>query len=215
MRAHPHDPDSEPGLTRDEAGNASGLEIGPCRFGEPEQRWMLELAREALTAAITRVDSSSLSQAPPGLDEHKSCFVTLTKHGELRGCVGNLMPHGTLHQMIVENARRAALRDPRFPPVQPGELAEVKIEISVLSEARPLSYGSPEELLGLLQPHQDGVLLRIGSSVAMFLPQVWQHLPDKVQFLERLAQKAGYPPSAWREKDTSVSVYSVQSFSEN
>jgi len=125
------------------------------------------------------------------------------------------VPHGPLCQTIIENVRRAAFRDPRFPPVQSGELAELKIEISLLNEARPLHYDSPQELLDLLHPNEDGVLLQIGGRIAMFLPQVWQQVPDKVQFLDRLAQKAGCPPAAWRTKEASVSVYSVESFGEN
>lgn len=186
-------------------------------FSPPERRFMLELARAALANAVIQADNSPLplAQVPLGLVEAKACFVTLTKHGSLRGCVGNLMPHASLYQTIIENVRRAALSDPRFPPVQANELPELKIEISLLNEARPLRYASPEQLLALLHPNQDGVLLRIGARLAMFLPQVWQQIPDKEQFLARLAQKAGCPPAAWRAEDASVSVYSVESFGEN
>ncbi len=186
-------------------------------FGEPERRLMLDLARQALARAVGHSEHSAspLVPVPPGLIQPKACFVTLTKHGALRGCVGNLAPHAPLYQTVAENARRAALRDPRFPPVQASELDDLKIEISVLNDAQPLHYESPEQLLSLLRPNQDGVLLQIGGRLAMFLPQVWQQLPDKVQFLDRLAEKAGCPASAWRNKDTSVSVYSVESFGEN
>ena len=109
----------------------------------------------------------------------------------------------------------AALRDPPFSPVRPDEVAGIKIEISVLTEPQPLAFTSPDDLLGKLQPHQDGVVLRIGERGATFLPQVWEQIPDKVRFLEHLSEKAGCAPDAWRGRETSVSIYHVECFEEN
>lgn len=184
-------------------------------LAEPERRLMLGLAREALASSFDQTAIQPPNPVPPGLTEIRACFVTLMKHGALRGCVGNLAPDGPLHQTIIEIARKAAFRDPRFPPVEATEVPDLKIEISVLNEAQPLQFRSPEELLNLLRPDVDGVLLEIGGRIAMFLPQVWKQIPDKVQFLDRLAEKAGYRPAAWRGKHTHVSVCSVESFGEN
>ena len=151
---------------------------------------------------------------PPKLAEKKACFVTLTKDGALRGCIGHLTAMEPLHQAVAENARNAALRDPRFLPVKPDELDKIKIEISVLTEPQPLAFSSPEDLLSKLHPNEDGVLLHIGPRTATFLPQVWAQIPDKVEFLEHLSQKAGCEPSAWRGKDVSVSIYHVECFEE-
>ena len=85
-----------------------------------------------------------------------------------------------LHQAVAENARNAALRDPRFLPVKPDEVDKIKIEISVLTEPQPLAFSSPEDLLNKLHPNEDGVLLHIGPRTATFLPQVWAQIPDKV-----------------------------------
>ena len=101
-----------------------------------------------------------------------------------------------------------------MPPVQPGEADKIKIEISVLTEPKPLPFSSPEDLLHKLKPEEDGVLLEIGRSGATFLPQVWEQLPDKVDFLNHLAQKAGCAPGDWRGKDVSVSTYHVEAFKE-
>ena len=90
----------------------------------------------------------------------------------------------------------------------------IKIEISVLTEPQPLAFSSPEDLLGKLHPNRDGVILRIGPRTSTFLPQVWEQLPDKAQFLNHLAQKAGCKTSAWRGKDAQVSVYHVECFEE-
>ena len=119
-----------------------------------------------------------------------------------------------LHQAVAENARNAALRDPRFPPVQPDELDKIRIEISVLTEPQPLAFSSPDDLLSKLHPNEDGVLLHIGPRTATFLPQVWAQIPDKVEFLEHLSQKAGCEASAWRGTDVSVSIYHVECFEE-
>jgi len=151
---------------------------------------------------------------PPKLAETKACFVTLTEGGELRGCIGHILPQEPLYQAVVDNARNAATRDPRFLPVQPGEADKIKIEISVLTEPQPLSFSSPEDLLNKLKPEEDGVLLQIGSRGATFLPQVWEQLPDKVEFLDHLAQKAGCAPDDWRGRSVNVSIYHVEAFKE-
>jgi AmmeMemoRadiSam system protein A len=125
------------------------------------------------------------------------------------------LPQEPLYQAVVDNARNAATRDPRFLPVQSDEVSKIKIEISVLTEPQPLRFTSPEDLLNKLQPYEDGVLLQIGSHGATFLPQVWAQIPDKVEFLNQLSRKAGCAPSAWRGKETTVSIYHVESFEES
>ena len=151
---------------------------------------------------------------PPPLLEKRACFVTLTKGGALRGCIGHLTALEPLHQAVASNARSAALRDPRFPPVQPEEVEDIHIEISVLTEPQPLAFSSPDDLLSKLRPNEDGVLLQIGPRTATFLPQVWAQIPDKEQFLQHLSQKAGCEPSAWRGQDVSISIYHVECFEE-
>jgi AmmeMemoRadiSam system protein A len=141
--------------------------------------------------------------------------VTLTENGELRGCIGHIVPQEALYQAVEDNARSAATRDPRFEPVRPDEVKKIKIEISVLTEPQPLSFKSPEDLLNKLEPGEDGVVLRIGPYGATYLPQVWEQLPDKVQFLNHLAQKAGCAPEDWRGRNVSVSIYHVEAFKES
>ncbi len=134
--------DSNPGAATSSASEPvpSATPLPVQDFADPERRLMLELARDALVRAVGRSERPALrlSPLPPGLSQPKACFVTLTKHGTLRGCVGNLAPYGPLYQTIAENVCRAAFRDPRFPPVEASELDEVKIEISVLNDAQPL-----------------------------------------------------------------------------
>jgi len=209
-----HQPDNS-GEGRGHTGAALGPGAGPAEFGAPDRAFMLALARRTLSNATGAGPGPDLRDAPDWLGQKRACFVTLTKGGALRGCVGNLQPQAPLAQAIVENARGAALRDPRFPPVVREEVGEVLIEISVLSEPQALAFKSPEELLARLRPFEDGVLLRIGQRTATFLPQVWAQLPDKTAFLDHLAEKAGCARGAWRGSGVAVSVYHVESFEEN
>jgi len=181
-----------------------------------ERKYLLELARRTLESVTANGSLPEMSEkdVPPKLLEKQACFVTLTKGGALRGCIGHLTAVEPLCQAVVDNARNAALRDPRFPQVQAAEVGELKIEISVLTQPQPLAFTSPEDLLDKLHPNEDGVLLHIGERTATFLPQVWAQIPDKVEFLEHLSQKAGCEPSAWRGEDVSVEVYHVECFEE-
>ena len=183
-----------------------------------DRQVLLDLARRTLASVASNsappaagVGAGDLS---PALSAAKGCFVTLTEHGALRGCIGNILPQEALWQAVVNNTQNAAMRDPRFPPVRLDEVKGIHIEISVLTEPQPLSFSSPEDLLNKLQPGQDGVVLQIGPNRATFLPQVWEQLPDKVQFLNDLAQKAGCAPGDWRGKNVSVSIYHAEAFGE-
>jgi AmmeMemoRadiSam system protein A len=187
------------------------------QFTAADRRYLLDLARRTVreVAASGRLPAVSADGLAPRLTEARGCFVTLTKRGDLRGCIGNLQPQGQLVQAIIENARNAAVRDPRFDPVAPQEVNQLEIEISVLTEPQPLFFSSPEDLLRRLRPGTDGVVLQIGRRAATYLPQVWEQLPDKTDFLNHLAEKAGCAPSAWRELGTSVLIYQVESFKES
>jgi AmmeMemoRadiSam system protein A len=188
----------------------------PENLSASERKFLLELARKTLASVTAGGDLPEVAEkdVPPKLTEKKACFVTLTKEGALRGCIGHLTAMEPLHQAVADNARNAALRDPRFLPVKPDELDKIKIEISVLTEPQPLAFSSPDDLLSKLHPNEDGLLLHIGPRTATFLPQVWAQLPDKVKFLEHLSEKAGCEPSAWRGKDVTVEIYHVECFEE-
>jgi hypothetical protein len=212
----------------DTAGDKSGVvgyaaiafyEPAPKNFEAKERKFLLDLARQTLTCVATNPNSLgpgvNARDLSPKLSETKGCFVTLTENGVLRGCIGHILPQEALYQAVVDNARNAAIRDQRFQPVRPDELNRIKIEISVLTEPQPLGFNSPEDLLNKLEPGEDGVVLQIGRYGATFLPQVWEQLPDKVEFLNHLAQKAGCAPDDWRGRNVSVSIYHVEAFEES
>jgi AmmeMemoRadiSam system protein B/AmmeMemoRadiSam system protein A len=205
------------GIAEKTSAKAATEAKSAAQFNPAERRFLLDLARQTLTrvTAGRGLPDTTSDGVPVSCRASKGCFVTLTKSGDLRGCIGNILPAGPLHQSVMENARSAALHDPRFPPVTADEAAKLHIEISVLTVPEPLAFSSPDDLLAKLQPHRDGVLLKIGERTATFLPQVWEQLPDKTEFLSHLAAKAGCAPSAWRGKDVSVSIYHAEAFEES
>jgi AmmeMemoRadiSam system protein A len=181
-----------------------------------ERANLLRLARQALDLGVHSQPLAplDLESLPPRLREPGATFVTLTRKGALRGCVGALEAYQPLAEDVREHAVSAALQDYRFPPVSPGELPEIEIEISRLTPPEPLDYASPEELLTRIRPGIDGVVLREGMRRATFLPQVWEKLPVPEDFLGQLCLKMGVDASYWRYKKLQVSTYQVEEFHE-
>jgi uncharacterized protein len=176
---------------------------------------LLQLARSAIADRLGVDTSLSQPIKAPGEDqlfhEPAAVFVTLHLAGKLRGCIGHLEPVGPLWQSVRDNAINAAFHDSRFAPLSAEELTRVRLEISILSKPRECSYRNPEELLDLLQPGKDGVILRAGRAGATFLPQVWQQLPDPALFLGQLCRKAGLPESTWQQGGVQILTYRVES----
>jgi AmmeMemoRadiSam system protein A len=172
---------------------------------------LLRLAR----AAIAHELGFASHELPHGdwLEQDGATFVTLTLHGRLRGCIGSLEAHRSLLEDVRHNAVAAAFRDPRFPPLNREEFAEVQLEVSLLSPADPLHFDSEADALAQLQPGRDGVILEYGRSRATFLPQVWSQLPTPGVFIGNLKQKAGLPADFW-SNDVRLSRYRVRKYSE-
>ncbi len=185
-------------------------------FSSEERAQLLRLARRSLAEVVTNnaLPEVATNAFPQNFVDVKGCFVTLTEQGRLRGCIGHILPQEPLYKAVMDNSLNAATRDPRFRPVRPEELDRVNIEISVLTVPEPLAFNSPEDLLAKLQPGRDGVVLRMGGLSATYLPQVWEQIPDKTQFLDTLAEKAGAAAGDWRAPGTQVFTYRVESFKE-
>lgn len=181
-----------------------------------ERNLLLELARQTLELVLAGgpLPELTLEDYPEKLRLPGATFVTLTKSGQLRGCIGTLEAYRPLVEDTRQHALAAATQDYRFSPVQPAELPAIKIEISRLTLPAPLEYASPSDLLARLRPGVDGVLLRDGSRRATFLPQVWAKIPSPVDFLNQLCLKMGATPGAWRERNLSVETYQVEKFHE-
>ncbi|HPC47395.1 MAG TPA: AmmeMemoRadiSam system protein A, partial [Deltaproteobacteria bacterium] len=179
--------------------------------------YLLKLARMTIAERLGVHCGEPVSGHSDGegvLMEKAPTFVTLTEQGRLRGCIGSLEAREPIVESIRRNALNAAFRDPRFPPVRPDELDRITIEVSVLSEPRHLDYEGPGDLLSKLTPGVDGVIISKGYHSATFLPQVWEQLPDKEEFLTHLCMKAGLPGDEWRKGDLDVMTYRVQSLEE-
>lgn len=183
---------------------------------EEEKKTLLRLAREALETGVRgeKLPKLELETLTARLREAGASFVTLTVRGELRGCVGALEAYQPLAEDVREHAIAAALNDFRFSPVQPAELKEINIEVSCLTEPEPLEYNTPDDLLAKLKPNIDGVILRDGRRRATFLPQVWEKLPGRAEFLDNLCYKLGVASNTWRKKHLEVATYRVEEFHE-
>lgn len=153
-------------------------------------------------------------ESAPWLAGHGASFVTLTQHGQLRGCIGSLQAHRPLLLDVKYNAVAAALCDPRFAPLRASELDITEIEVSLLSAAQPLMFTDESDALSQLRPGVDGLIFEYGSFRSTFLPQVWEQLPQPRQFLAHLKRKAGLPDAFWAA-DVRLVRYSVEKWRES
>lgn len=182
---------------------------------EAHLKWLLGLARRSVQAAVSgspdaeRALKEYTTLVPEPLGRNGAAFVTLREDGRLRGCIGNTLAREPLYLSVAHNARFAALRDPRFNPVETKELDKLDLEISILSAPRPVdSYR--DILLG-----RDGVILRKDGHIAVFLPQVageqgW----DLEETLTHLSRKADLPSDAWRQ-GAKLEVFTAQIYPES
>jgi AmmeMemoRadiSam system protein A len=185
-------------------------------LSDAERQYLLMLARQALENGVRGEPPPVLrhEDLSTTLLEFGASFVTLTRRGMLRGCIGALEPYQALAEDVREHAAAAALEDYRFAPVRPDELPEICIEISRLTRPTPLEYENTEELLNKLRPGIDGVVIRDGFRRATFLPQVWEKIPRQADFLAQLCQKMGANSDLWRHKKLEVFIYQVEEFCE-
>lgn len=182
-----------------------------------QQDALLALARSAIARAVGAAGAGdqATGRDDPVLNAPGAAFVTLTQRGNLRGCIGHLQAVEALWDSVQNNAINAALHDPRFPPLAASELAATRIEISVLSAPQPLVCADADELLQVLAGERPGLILEDGCGHrATFLPQVWEQLPEPVDFLAALCRKAGLPPDAWKDGKLHFQRYGVQHFEE-
>ncbi len=168
---------------------------------------LTQLARYTLEAYFQNQKFEPDEETKKKYSDKKACFVTLTKNDQLRGCVGSLIATQELWKDVQENAINAAFRDSRFPPLTKEELNKIKIEISVLTAPKKLEYENEKDLLEKINKDM-GIILKKGFYSATFLPQVWEQLPDKIQFLEHLSLKAGLDKDAWKTAD--IFYYKVE-----
>ncbi len=187
------------------------------KLTEEEKKFLLALARKAIDHYFKtgrRIDIKPSEVPSPRFVEDCACFVTMHIGKTLRGCIGSLEAKRPLLFDVIDNALKAAFGDPRFYPLREEELEKVKFSISVLTKPEQLKVSGPDELLKKLIPHKHGLIIQFGFHRATYLPVVWKQLPDKIQFLSELCQKAGLPPDSWKEPEMEFYTYEAEEFEE-
>ena len=156
-------------------------------------KYILKLCRDIISS---KFDKSEVITAHASVfDELGACFVTLKKQGDLRGCIGSIIAHQTLISDLIDNAQNAAFWDPRFEPVEEDEVDNLTIDVSILSEPKPITFKDEADLLDQIVPFKDGIIIQDGRYKAVYLPSVWEELPEKEIFLKSLKMKAGMSPN--------------------
>lgn len=174
---------------------------------------LLILARNAIAGRFGR-PGQGVDTDRPDLHLPAATFVTLTRHDNLRGCIGSLEAWRPLLVDVQENALAAAFRDPRFTPLTVDELPLTRVEVSLLTPPAALEFASEADALAHLRPGIDGLIFSAGARRSTFLPQVWEQLPAAADFLAHLKQKAGLPASYWGS-DVRLERYTVQKWKED
>jgi AmmeMemoRadiSam system protein A len=170
---------------------------------------LLRLARTAVEHRLG-LTPGAVPPLPAPLPRPSGLFVTIHKHGELRGCVGTMRLETPLAVEVERLAVESAFDDPRFLPLQPDEYPALTFEVSLLSPARRVAS------IDAVEPGRHGVWIKKGSRSGVFLPQVWEELPDKEMFLNALCTtKAGLEERCWLEPGVEVHVFTVEKFSED
>lgn len=172
---------------------------------------LLAIARAAIARELGREARSP--QDAPWLHEPGATFVTLRQGSDLRGCIGSLERRRPLAQDVEANAVAAAFRDPRFRPLQLAELDRTRVELSLLSPLEPIECQDEQQALAQIEPGVHGVTFEYGYHRSTFLPQVWEELPDRHEFIAHLRQKAGLPPDFW-DPEVKLARYTVEKWSE-
>jgi hypothetical protein len=182
----------------DPAGAPAGESGSPAATGDAltdgDKKALLAHVRETIASYLSTRSVPEVRGFGPGARQRRGVFVTLKKRGDLRGCIGRMIPDKPLSELVGAVALQSALEDPRFRPVTPEELGELEIEISVLTPMTPVP-DADHIVVG-----RDGVLIHKNGRSAVFLPQV---APEqgwgREEMLEHLCRKAGLAPGSWRE----------------
>jgi AmmeMemoRadiSam system protein A len=174
-----------------------------------EKRKLLAIAKGSILGAVTGKSQPKVEITEERLKENCGAFVTIKKHGQLRGCIGYIIAAKPLHETVKDVAASAAINDPRFRPVSKSELGELELEISALTPLRRIH--SVEEI----EVGKHGLYMKRGFYSGLLLPQVaTEYGWDKEIFLEHTCRKAGLPKDAWKDPSTEIYIFSAEVFDE-
>jgi AmmeMemoRadiSam system protein A len=163
-----------------------------------DRAWLMQIARDAVTAHVTRAPQPAVVGQPSEVVERRAgVFVTIHCRGELRGCIGRLEADMPLPRSVAHCAVAACAEDPRFPAVTSSELPYVTLEVSVLGPMEPAAGPADVEV------GRHGLMIEKGRHRGLLLPQVaveWRW--DATTFLSETCQKAGLAPDSWQHGAT-------------
>jgi AmmeMemoRadiSam system protein A len=175
-------------------------------FSDQDRALLLQLAHDSIASAVENREIS-LEPPTPRLAKLRGAFTSLYLRGELRGCVGYLLPIYPVYRAVAETARAAAFDDNRFSPVTRDEAANLEIQLSILSPAQPIR---PDEI----EIGRHGLLIAHHGRRGLLLPQVpAEHGWDRLTFLEQTCRKAGLPFDAWQHGAT-IEAFTAEVFGE-
>ena len=182
----------------------AGIDLG---LSSEDKQTLRQIALQAIRSKCMKQPMPDIPVSSATLKEPRGAFISLHSRGDLRGCIGMIEGFGPLSQTVKEMAVQAAFADPRFCPLNPDELADLDLEISVLTPLERIKDPSQIEI------GKHGLLIRKKSRSGLLLPQVaTEHGWDRHQFLEWTCRKACLPPKAWRDADTEIYVFSADIF---
>lgn len=156
--------------------------------------FVIDICKKSILAGLNKEDLK-FENIPPVFGQKGACFVTLEKkNGDLRGCIGSIIAHRWLIDDLAQNAQNSAFSDPRFQPLKKHEFEELNINVSLLSSPEKMHFKDEQDLLDQVKPFIDGIIIKDKGYQAVYLPSVWEQLPEKEIFLESLKIKAGMTP---------------------
>jgi len=186
-------------------GEQAGMNLSPA-----DKQLLLQVARDSIAAQLKGKAATPVMGTSPVLEEFRGAFVSLHRRGQLRGCIGYIEAVKPLLQTVLEMAPAAAFQDPRFRPLQADELADLEIEISVLTPMRLVK--STDEI----EVGKHGLYIVKGLNRGLLLPQVaTQYHWDRRTFLEQTCNKAGLPSNAWKDSDTQIFIFRADIFADH
>lgn len=182
-------------------GKCDGAGVG---LTAADKKLLLEIVRTKIEAALTGKVVPELTELPEIFQQERGAFVTLEKHGQLRGCIGYIEARKPLYITVAEMAVAAAFRDPRFPPLQQEEWADITVEISILSPLQEIKDVS------VIEVGRHGLYIVQGGHSGLLLPQVaTDYKWDRLTFLQQTCHKARLPSNAWQDKQTRIFIFSA------
>jgi hypothetical protein len=182
---------------------------------QEEGNYLLKLARDTIEKFVRNQKIEKPTKYSKNLDKEQGVFCTITKDGNLRGCIGLPYLVMPLIKALMSAAQSACSDDPRFRTIREAELDKIKVEISVLTEPEIIQVSKAEEYLEKIKIGEDGLIIQYGPFSGLLLPQVaTENNWDVEEFLDNLCMKAGIPFGMWKEKGVVIYKFRAQVFSE-